>query len=78
MDCLEGQRTKFKKVKIGVRKYKRCLIITKEKLQRLFVLFVLYLMTGALYRTVPPTNPYMKLTEKIFFIKSSISCILRE
>ena len=37
----------------------RCLIISKEKLQRLFALFVPYLMTGVLYHTVPPNNPYM-------------------
>ena len=31
----------------------------KEKPQRLFALFFPCLMTGALYRTVPPNNPCM-------------------
>ena len=31
----------------------------QEKPQRSFALFVPCLMTGALYRTVPPKNPYM-------------------
>ena len=47
------------KVKIGARKYERCLIISKEKPQGLPGLFVPRLMTGAPYRTVPPKNPSM-------------------
>ncbi len=47
------------KVKIRARNYKRCLIISKKKPQKLFALSVPYLMTGDLYRTVPPNNPCM-------------------
>ena len=47
------------KVKIRARNYKRCLIISKKKPQMLFALSVPRLMTGALYRTVPPNNPCM-------------------
>ena len=46
------------KVKIEARKYKRCLIISKENPQRLFQYFF-HVMTSALYRTVPPVNPCM-------------------
>ncbi len=41
------------------KKYKRCLIISKEKPQKLFALSIPCLMTGTLYRTVPPNNPCM-------------------
>ena len=44
------------KVKIGATKYKRCFIISKEKPQKLFALFVTCLMIDALYRTVPRNN----------------------
>ncbi len=47
------------KVKIGARNYKRCLIISKKKPQKLFALSVPCLMTGALYHTVPPNSPCM-------------------
>ncbi len=47
------------KVKIGARNYKTCLIISKEKPQKLFSLSVPCLMTGTLYRTVLPNNPCM-------------------
>ena len=45
------------KVKIGVRIFERCLIISKEKPQRLFSLFVSYFMAGAFSRPAPPNNP---------------------
>ncbi len=44
------------KVKIRARNYKRCLITSKKKPQKLFAVSVPRLMTGALYRTVPPNN----------------------
>ena len=47
---------KILKVKIRARNYKRCLIISKKKLQKLFAVSVPRLMTGALYRTVPPNH----------------------
>ena len=47
------------KVKIRARNYKRCLITSKKKPQKLFAVSVPRLMTGALYRTVPPNNPCM-------------------
>ena len=47
------------KVKIRARNYKRYLITSKKKPQKLFPVSVLCLMTGALYRTVPPNNPCM-------------------
>ena len=45
------------KVKIGVRIFERCLIISKEKPQRLFAPFVSYFMAGAFSRPVPSNNP---------------------
>ncbi len=61
MDCLEGQNKVAEnfKVKIRARNYKRCLITSKEKRQKLYTLSVPCLMIGALYRTVPPNNPCM-------------------
>ena len=51
MDCFEGLRKVAEnlKVEFGERKYKKCLIIFKEKPQRFFALFVLYLITGAIH-----------------------------
>ena len=49
LDCLKGRETSVENLKviIGGRKYKRFLIISKKKLQRL---------SGDLYHTVPPNN----------------------
>ncbi len=46
-------------VKIRASNYKRCLITSKEKPQKLFAVSVPCLMTGGLYRTVPPNNSSM-------------------
>ena len=60
MDCLEGQRKvagNFEKVKLEQQNIKDAslVVISSEKTpQRLFALFVKCLMTGDLYRTVPP------------------------
>ena len=73
-----GQRKMEKKtlkVKIGVRIFERCLIISKEKPQRLFALFVPCLMTGALSRPVPPSNPLCgqrKMEKKILKVKIGV------
>ncbi len=63
------------KVKIRARNYKRCLITSKKKPQKLFAVSVPCLMTGALYRTVPPNNPCMLcgLNYRKWLIVSSIS-----
>ena len=45
-----------KKVKLGTKKNERCLIISEEKPQRLFTLFVPCLMTGAFYHTAFPIH----------------------
>ena len=51
MHCLEGKH----KVRIGARKTSRYLY---EKAQKLFAIFDARLMTVALYRTIPPNNPW--------------------
>ena len=53
------------KVKIRGKKYKRCLIISKENPQRLFVLFVSCLVTSALCPTIPPNNPCMLCVQEL-------------
>ena len=73
-------RKKTLKVKIGVRIFKRCLIISKEKPQRLFAPFVPCLMTGALYRTVPPNNPICgqrKMEKKTLKVKIGVRIFKR-
>ena len=53
------------KVKIGARKYKRCLVISKEKPQKLFAQFVPCLMTAAVYHTFPSNNQKSALVERV-------------
>ncbi len=59
-DCLEGKSKVAENFisKIRARNYKRLLITSKKKPQKVFALSVQCLMTGALYRTVPPNNLY--------------------
>ena len=49
------------KVKTGARKYKKCLIISFRKGLEVVctIRSTFCLMTGALYRTIPPNNPCM-------------------
>ena len=67
MDCLEGQRKvalKLEKLKLEQENIKDAslVVISSEKTpQRLFALFVQCLMTGDLYRTVPPKMSYTKV-----------------